>query len=60
MMVAGEHAKNDMVGEETTSWVNILNKAGYDVEVILKGLGEYDFITQLIFEHIKNAKECVR
>ena len=57
MMVAGEHAKNDMAGEEATSWENILKEEGYEVEVILKGLGEYDFITQLIFQHIENAKE---
>ena len=57
MMVAGEHAKNDMAGEEATSWENLLRKEGYEVEVILRGLGEYYFIIQLICKHIENAKE---
>jgi sirohydrochlorin cobaltochelatase len=40
MVVAGDHAKNDMAGEED-SYKTELCKAGYEVEVHIKGLGEY-------------------
>lgn len=42
MLVAGDHAQNDMAGEANDSWKNILENAGYEVEIQLKGLGEYD------------------
>lgn len=56
MMVAGEHANNDMIGESPSSWERQLKNGGYEVEVILKGLGEYPFIEDLLCEHIKTAK----
>ncbi|MEG0155164.1 MAG: sirohydrochlorin cobaltochelatase [Lachnospiraceae bacterium] len=56
MVVAGDHAKNDMAGEED-SWKTILEKAGYQVEVILKGLGEMKGIQNLFVEHLREAKE---
>ncbi len=40
MVVAGDHARNDMAGEEN-SYVTVLKNAGYRVEAIVKGLGEY-------------------
>ena len=40
MVVAGDHARNDMAGEEN-SYVTVLKNAGYPVEAIVKGLGEY-------------------
>ena len=41
MLVAGDHAKNDMAGEED-SWKCELEDAGYEVRVIMKGLGEFE------------------
>ena len=35
MIVAGDHAKNDMAGEEEDSWKNIISKAGYEIEFAL-------------------------
>lgn len=52
MMVAGEHTKNDMMGDDSDSWVNILKRKGFKVDVIPKGLGEYKTIRELI---IKNS-----
>ena len=46
MIVAGDHAKNDMAGEEEDSWKNIISKAGYEVQTVLKGLGEYETYLQ--------------
>ncbi|WP_308415463.1 sirohydrochlorin cobaltochelatase [Sporanaerobium hydrogeniformans] len=55
MLVAGDHAENDMAGEEEDSWVNQLLKANIQVEVLLKGLGENAFIRELFVEHAKES-----
>lgn len=57
MIVAGDHAKNDMAGEEEDSWKNIFENAGYRVECIIRGMGEYDGIGAIYVEHIRNAME---
>ena len=56
MIVAGDHAKNDMAREEEDSWKNIIGAKGYQVETVLKGLGEYKSIRNLFVEHVKKAK----
>lgn len=55
MIVSGEHAKNDMAGEEENSWKFQLEKEGFDVSCILKGLGEYKEIRSIFIDHIKMA-----
>ena len=55
MIVAGDHAINDMAGEEEDSWKNIISKAGYEVQTVLKGLGEYESIRKLFVEHAREA-----
>lgn len=55
MIVAGDHAVNDMSGEEPDSWKNIFTSRGYDVKILLKGLGEYEFIRNMFIEHIRRA-----
>lgn len=55
MIVAGDHAQNDLAGEEESSWKSLLEKNGYKTEVILKGLGEYKEIAELFVKHCKNA-----
>ena len=55
MLVAGEHAKNDMAGEED-SWKQVIRDAGYEVRVLLKGLGEFPKIRQIFEEHLQVAK----
>lgn len=54
MLVAGDHAKNDMAGEED-SWKSELEEEGYEVRVILKGLGEFEGIRKIFLEHIEEA-----
>ena len=56
MLVAGDHAKNDMAGEED-SWKSELEDAGYKVRVIMKGLGEFEGIRKIFLEHIEEAME---
>ncbi len=55
MVVAGDHAVNDMAGEEEDSWKTIFEKAGYEVDCILKGLGEFQAIRDIYLEHISEA-----
>ena len=56
MLVAGDHAKNDMAGEED-SWKSQLEEEGYEVRVIMKGLGEFEGIRKIFLEHIEEAME---
>lgn len=54
MVVAGDHARNDMAGEED-SWRTQLLAAGYQVSCVLRGLGEYESIRRLFAQHAQNA-----
>ena len=40
MVVCGDHANNDMAGDEEDSWKSILTAAGYEVTPVLEGLGQ--------------------
>ena len=55
MFVAGDHAKNDMAGDED-SWKCELEEAGYEVRPILRGLGELPGIRQIFMEHLEEAQ----
>ena len=52
MVVAGDHAKNDMAGEDD-SWKTELEAAGYEVRTLVKGLGEMKGIRNIYAEHIE-------
>ena len=54
MLVAGDHAVNDMAGDEEDSWKNIFEKEGFNVNCIIKGLGEYNSIRKLYIDKVKN------
>ncbi len=53
MIVAGDHARNDMAGEDDASWKSQLEKGGYEVECVVKGLGEYEEISEMLSEHCR-------
>jgi sirohydrochlorin cobaltochelatase len=55
MSVAGDHAKNDMAGDEDDSWKSILTAKGFKVEPILKGTAEHLEIVDIWLEHLKSA-----
>lgn len=55
MLVAGDHAVNDMAGDEEDSLKSILEKEGYEVIPLIKGLGEYKFIRDIYISHIENT-----
>ncbi len=58
MIVAGDHAVNDMAGPEVDSWKSILTKNGYEVEPILEGLGSNDEFARIFVDHIRDAAEA--
>lgn len=53
MIVAGDHAKNDMAGDDPESWYSQFKEAGYEVEAVIKGLGEYPGIRKILVNHLK-------
>lgn len=55
MIVAGDHANNDMAGDEEGSWKTEFENAGYEVTCILRGLGELPEIQQILVEHAQKA-----
>ncbi len=56
MLVAGDHANNDLAGDEEDSWKSVLEKEGFTVEAHLRGLGERDHIRQLYVKHASEAE----
>jgi sirohydrochlorin cobaltochelatase len=52
MSVAGDHAKNDMAGDENDSWKSILTKAGFECVPVLKGTAEYDEFADIWVDHV--------
>ncbi|MDE5831691.1 MAG: sirohydrochlorin cobaltochelatase [Desulfovibrio sp.] len=56
MVVAGDHAVNDMAGDED-SWASRLRAAGFEVRVSLKGLGEIPAIADLFLKHSSAATD---
>ena len=55
MMVAGDHANNDMAGDEDDSHKVILQKMGFKVETKLQGLGENKKIRDIFVERADEA-----
>ena len=58
MIVAGDHANNDMAGDEEDSWKSAFEANGFQGRVIceVKGLGELEAIQQLLIDHAREAK----
>ena len=59
MVVAGDHANNDMAGEEEDSWKTTFEDAGYEVTCLLRGLGENEAIRQIYVEHAQAAMDSL-
>ena len=57
MVVAGDHALNDMAGDGPDSWKSILQNKGYAVDTRLTGLGEIAKIRQIYVAHARAALE---
>lgn len=55
LLVAGDHANNDMAGIEKDSWKNKLIEQGYEVKTYLHGLGENIGIQDIYVQHVRDA-----
>jgi len=59
MVVAGDHAHNDMAGDEEDSWKSAFEAEGYKVECLMRGLGENEAIRQIYVDHAKAAIDSI-
>lgn len=57
MVVAGDHSINDMASDEDDSWKSILEKNGFEVIAVTKGLGENDNFANIFVNHAAEAAE---
>jgi len=57
LLVAGDHAENDLAGEDEDSWKSIFLREGFSVSVCLKGLGEYPAVRALYAAHARAAMQ---
>ncbi len=55
MIVAGDHANNDMAGDDDDSLKSVIMAEGIDVDCVVKGLGSLPSIRDMFVEHAKNA-----
>ena len=55
LLVAGDHALNDIFGDEDDSVQSMLEEAGFEVVRHLKGLGEYRGVQEIFADHLKDA-----
>ena len=60
MMVAGDHANNDMAGAEPDSHKSILEKEGFKVDTYLHGLGENPNIRNLFVERANESWDALQ
>ncbi len=60
MMVAGDHANNDMAGDEPDSHKSILTKEGFKVDTYLHGLGENQNIRKIFVERANEAWDALQ
>ena len=61
MVVAGDHANNDMAGAEEDSWKSMFEASGAfeSVDAQITGLGSLDAVQQLFVEHTKAAIDSI-
>jgi sirohydrochlorin cobaltochelatase len=60
MLVAGEHARNDMCGDEKKSWKSILEAEGIQVQCELKGTGEMPEVVSVWVDNIRAAYDRLK
>ena len=60
MVVAGDHANNDMAGDDKDSWVTKFKAAGFEVKPVLRGLGQIYDIQKIYLENVKAAIDSLK
>ncbi len=59
MVVAGDHANNDMAGDDPDSWKSTFEAAGYEVVPVVRGLGELEAIQKIYVQHAQAAIDAL-
>lgn len=54
MLVAGDHATNDMASDDEDSWKSILEKNDIKADTQISGLGEVQGIQDIFIDHLKD------
>lgn len=54
MIVAGDHAQNDMAGDDDDSFKSMLEEKGISVECIVEGLGENPGVQEIFSNRVKS------
>lgn len=57
MLVAGDHAKNDLAGDDGASWKSRLRARGFDIRVRLTGLGALEGVQQRFVEKVRSVSD---
>ncbi|MBR2742526.1 MAG: sirohydrochlorin cobaltochelatase [Clostridia bacterium] len=62
MVVAGDHANNDMAGEDEDSWLSMFTASGYfeNIGVQISGLGRIADIQSIYIDHTKAAMDAIQ
>jgi len=60
MLVAGDHAQNDMAGDDDDSWVNRLTAQGFDVTPKVIGLGALESFQMLFADKLEKLIGSVK
>ena len=55
MLVAGDHVRNDMAGDDKDSWKNKLKAEGFEVICHIEGMGSWNSTASLYLRHLKNT-----
>lgn len=55
MVVAGDHANNDMAGDDEDSWKSMFEAAGLSVDCQIAGLGRIENVEALYVQHTADA-----
>ena len=60
MVVAGDHANNDMAGEDADSWKSMFEAAGFEkVDTQIAGLGSIEAVRDLYVTHTQSAIDSI-
>jgi sirohydrochlorin cobaltochelatase len=55
MTVAGDHARNDMAGDQPESWKSVLSGKGLACEIVLTGMAEYPEVVEVWLDHLREV-----
>lgn len=57
MLVAGDHVRNDMAGDDEDSWKSRLEAEGFEVVCHIEGMGSFASTASLYLQHVKKTLE---